>query len=147
MIGPATPEDAPALARILGDWTRETGWLPVLHSREEDSGFLSDLIARMTVTVLRLPHPAGFLARDGGDVLALYLAPEARGQGWGRALLDGAKAVEPVLTLWTYAANAAARAFYARQGFAEVEATDGQGNEAGLPDIRLEWRREKEFGA
>ena len=142
MISPATPDDAPALARILGDWLRETGWMPVLHTREEDEGFLRHLIATRTVRVLRLPDPKGFLAREGGQIDALYLAPAARGQGWGRALLEEAKAAEPRLSLWTFAANAAARAFYAREGFAEVQATDGQDNEARLPDIRLEWQQE-----
>ena len=142
MISPATPEDAPALARILGDWQRETGWMPVLHTREEDEGFLRHLIATRTVRVLRLPDPLGFLAREGGQIDALYLAPAARGQGWGRALLEEAKAAEPRLSLWTFAANAAARAFYASEGFAEVQATDGQDNEARLPDIRLEWQQE-----
>jgi GNAT superfamily N-acetyltransferase len=139
VITPATPDDAPALARILGDWVRETGWLPVLHSREEDMGFLSHLITTRTVHVLRLPEAAGFLARDGGMIEALYLAPQARGQGYGRALLDQAKAAEPSLTLWTFAANTAARAFYAREGFAVAEETDGAGNEAHLPDLRLIW--------
>ena len=142
MISPATPDDAPALARILGDWLRETGWMPVLHTREEDEGFLRHLIATRTVRVLRLPDPQGFLAREGGQIDALYLAPAARGQGWGRALLEEAKAAEPRLSLWTFAANAAARAFYASEGFAEVQATDGQDNEARLPDIRLEWQQE-----
>lgn len=142
MISPATPDDAPALARILGDWLREAGWMPVLHTREEDEGFLRHLIATRTVRVLRLPDPQGFLAREGGQIDALYLAPAARGQGWGRALLEEAKAAEPRLSLWTFAANAAARAFYAREGFAEVQATDGQDNEARLPDIRLEWQQE-----
>lgn len=139
MISPATPDDAPALARILGDWLRETGWMPILHSRDEDVGFLAHLIASRTVDVLRLPEPAGFLARDGGMIEALYLAPHARGRGWGRALLARAKAVEPALTLWTFAANHAARAFYAREGFRVVEETDGAGNEARLPDLRLIW--------
>lgn len=142
MISPATPGDAPALARILGDWVRGTGWMPVLHSREEDEGFLRHLIATRIVRVLRLPDAAGFLARDGRQIDALYLAPAARGQGWGRVLLDEAKAAEPRLTLWIFAANAGARAFYAREGFAEVQATDGQDNEARLPDIRLEWQQE-----
>ena len=139
MITPATPEDAPALARILGDWVRETGWMPVLHSREEDLDFLSHLIATRTVHVLRLPEVSGFLARDGGMIEALYLAPQARGKGYGRALLDRAKAAEPKLTLWTFAANHAARAFYAREGFRVAEETDGAGNEARLPDLRLIW--------
>jgi len=33
-----------------------------------------------------------------------------------------------------------ARRFYGREGFVEVEHTDGAGNEEGEPDVRLEWR-------
>ncbi len=83
----------------------------------------------------------GFLAREGEEVLALYLAPEARGRGVGKALLDAAKAGRERLTLWAFQRNAAALRFYAREGFAEVERTDGAGNEAGLPDVRLVWER------
>lgn len=138
-LRPAAPEDAPALARILGDWVRETGWMPVLHTREEDRGFVALLIEGTAVTVADLDGvPVGFLARDGAVVTALYLAPGARGQGLGRALLDAAKAAAPCLELWVFEANAGARRFYAREGFRAVARTDGA-NEEGLPDIRLRW--------
>jgi hypothetical protein len=35
--------DARALARIIGDWVHETGWMPVLHSPEDDQGFVAGL--------------------------------------------------------------------------------------------------------
>lgn len=137
-LRPATPDDAPALARTLGDWVREAGWMPVLHRREEDEGFLRHLIATTQVTVAEDGAPLGFLSRDGEEVRALYLAPAARGQGWGRRLLDGAKAASPRLRLWTFEANGRARAFYAREGFREVRRTGGD-NEEGLPDLLLAW--------
>ena len=135
----ATPEDAPALARILGDWVRETGWMPVLHTREEDLGFLAHLIGTTEVTLAEDGGPSGFLALDGEDVRALYLAPEARGQGVGRALLDQAKAGRTRLSLWAFEANPRAVAFYQREGFRVAERTDGSGNEEGLPDLRMLW--------
>ena len=138
-LRPATPGDAPALARVLGDWLRGTGWMPVLHSREEDEGFLRHLIATCEVTACEMEAVAsGFLARDGEAVRALYLAPEARGRGLGRMLLDGAKAASPRLSLWTLEANAGARRFYAREGFHEVRRTAGD-NAEGLPDVLLAW--------
>lgn len=136
----ATGADLPALARILGDWVREMPWMPKLHGRDEDLWFLGQLRERGVLRVAGA-EPAGFLARQGGEVDALYLALAARGQGIGSALLDEAKAAEPVLRLWTFQANSAARAFYARAGFVEIERTDGAGNEERLPDVRLEWRR------
>ena len=64
----AVPEDAPPLARVLGDWVRETGWMPVLHSREEDLGFLRHLIEAAEVTVAEDGGPLGFLALEGDEV-------------------------------------------------------------------------------
>ena len=136
----ATEADLPALALIMGDWVLETPWMPKLHSREEDLWFLGHLRERGILRVAG-EAPLEFLARQGGEVDALYLAPEVRGQGIGAALLNEAKAAEPVLRLWTFQANAGARAFYAREGFVEIEQTDGAGNDEGLPDVRLEWRR------
>ena len=139
-LASATAKDAPALARILGDWIRETPWMPKLHSREEDLGYLQHLIARTEVTVLHGDGPAGFIAVDGDDVPALYLAPAARGQGGGRALLDHARYGRDRLEFWTFRANTGARRFYDREGFREIARTEGD-NEAGLPDLRLLWQR------
>ncbi|MGL4239009.1 GNAT family N-acetyltransferase [Tabrizicola sp.] len=140
-ITDASPGDAGPLALILGDWVRETGWMPVLHSREEDVGFLSGLIESHVVRVARGgTGPMGFLARKAGHIAALYLAPEARGLGVGKALLDEVKAVEPTVELWAFQANRGAVAFYLREGFREVERTDGR-NDEGLPDLRLIWRK------
>ena len=134
----ATPEDAPTLARILGDWVRETGWIPVLHSREEDVGFLRHLIETVEVTLAEEAAPLGFLALDGEDVRALYLAPEARGRGIGRALLADAKARRSRLSLWVFEANSRAVAFYSREGFSVERRTDGD-NDEGLPDLLMTW--------
>lgn len=38
-------------------------------------------------------------------------------------------------------ADLPARAFHARMGFTEIARTDGTGNDEGLPDVQLEWRR------
>lgn len=140
-LSDARPADAPALARILGDWVAETDWMPRLHSAEEDARFLGHLIATQTVRVAwRGDQPQGFLSRAGAEISALYVARAARGQGIGARLLAGAMA-EPRLTLWTFQANAGARRFYRRHGFVEIEQTSGEGNEERLPDVRLEWQR------
>jgi ribosomal protein S18 acetylase RimI-like enzyme len=116
--------------------------MPILHSREDDRGFLGGLIATHHVRVARRGETAvGFLARSGGEIDALYLDPAARGLGIGRALVDDVKAVEPEVSLWTFQANTRAIAFYRREGFAESERTEGQRNDERLPDIRMIWRR------
>jgi len=142
-LGPARPADAPAIAAILSEWIDETPWMPRIHRREDELGFAADLIARGWVTVARRGGAVlGFLARDGAEVQALYVAGAARGQGIGAALLARAQKASPRLGLWTFQFNHGAQAFYARHGFAESHRTGGAGNDEKLPDIRYEWRRE-----
>lgn len=142
VIRDAMPGDAVVLAGILGDWIRETGWMPVLHDREEDLAFVSGLIKGQTCRVAEGgAGPTGFLARRGGHVDTLYLTSEARGRGIGTGLVDEVKLVEPEIDLWTFQANGGAIAFYQRLGFVVVEETDGRRNDERLPDVRLMWRR------
>lgn len=141
-ITDADGSDVGTLAGIMGDWVRETDWMPVLHSREEDEGFVATLLGTHKVRVARKgADRLGFLARQGGRVQALHVAAEARGLGIGKALLDELKAAEFEIELWTFQANPRAVAFYRREGFSEVVRTDGSGNEESLPDVRLIWRR------
>ncbi len=142
-IAPAVPRDAARLACILGDWVRETSWMPQLHDPVEDRAFLARLIRDIEVLTLRDGRSVlGFVALDGDEVQALYLASGARGQGHGKRLLDTAKERRDRLKLWTFQANEAARRFYAREGFEPVRFTNGEDNDEGLPDVRLVWQRE-----
>jgi GNAT superfamily N-acetyltransferase len=140
-LGDATPQDASAIAQILSDWIDETEWMPRLHTRVGDVEFCLGLIGAGQVRLLRGPGGiAGFLAREGDYVPALYLAPPWRGQGFGTRLLDDAKALSPGrLWLWTFQANARARRFYLRAGFHEAELTDGADNQEHLPDVKMVW--------
>jgi len=140
MLRRAVQADAAALAAILGDWVRETGWMPPLHTRAEDLAHIRHLVAAGRITVADTDGPRAFLAREGEQILALYAAPEARGLGLGRALVDRAKTESSRLSAWTFEANEGARRFYLREGFQEVNRTDGD-NEEGLPDILLGWTR------
>ena len=64
------------------------------------------------------------------------------GLGIGSRLLDvvinEAKLVTPVLRLYAFQCNEAARRFYERHGFTAVAFGDGSGNEEGEPDVRYE---------
>lgn len=141
-LGPARPADAPAIGTILSDWIDETDWMPRIHKREDEQAFARDMVAHGWVTVARRAGQVeGFMACDGADILALYVARGARGTGVGSALLARAKARNAHLWLWTFQFNHAARAFYSGHGFAEVARTGGAGNDEKLPDIRYEWRR------
>jgi len=141
-IEAASADDAPAIATILSGWIDETEWMPRIHTHEQDQGFGRYLIEVTEVAVARhRGQVVGFLARQGRDVQALYLARDARRKGVGSALLDHAKSQSDHLRLYTFQANHAARAFYAHHGFAEDHRTDGAGNDEKLPDICLTWER------
>ena len=136
----AAEADLPALARILGDWAADTPWMPRLHSRKDDLGFLHKLYHSGCLRVIG-DMPKGFLARQDTEIPALFVAAPAQRRGVGKALIRDAMAAAPVLQLWTFQVNVAARSLYFSVGFVEIERTDGSGNEERLPDVRLEWRR------
>ncbi|WP_323777803.1 GNAT family N-acetyltransferase [Leisingera sp.] len=137
----ATPLDAGSAGEILYRFQQDTEWMPKLYTSAEAVAFCGLMIDRGWVTVaVRGRRVLGFLARDGAEVCALYLAQGACGQGAGKALLDAAKAAAPRLVLHTFAANTRAQRFYQRQGFAETGRGDGASNEEGLPAITYEWR-------
>jgi GNAT superfamily N-acetyltransferase len=80
----------------------------------------------------------GFVAASADTVAQLYVRVGRQREGIGRVLLDWAKQHSAGrLGLYTFARNAGARAFYAREGFVEV----AQGFEPmwQLEDVRLEW--------
>ncbi len=141
MIGLARPRDAASMARVLGGWIAATDWMPKLHTTDQDLWFCGHLIETSEVFVIRSPEVTGFLARRDLEIPALYLAPAQLGQGFGKALLDRAKADRNRLELWTFQANTRAIAFYLREGFEEDHRTTGDGNDEKLPDIRLIWSR------
>jgi ribosomal protein S18 acetylase RimI-like enzyme len=141
MIAVATPADAGAMAQVLGDWIGVTAWMPKLHTPAENIWFCDHLIKTCEVWVIRTPDVAGFIARQGTEVPALYVAVAARGRGQGKSLLDRAKVDRDSLDLWTFQANARAIAFYLREGFTEIRRTTGEGNDEKLPDLRLRWTR------
>lgn len=141
VVGPAVKADAEALGGILSDWIDATPWMPRIRGRDEVRAHVADLIGTGRVLVLRDGTRArGFLFEEGGHIGALYLAPGIRGRGAGKRLLDRVKADCDRLDLWTFAANTGARRFYAREGFREVERSEGD-NAEGLPDIRMVWQR------
>lgn len=138
----ATPLDAGAMGAILIGFERNTEWMPKTHSEAEAISFCGVMIDRGWCTVAEKSGKlCGFMARDDWEVCALYLAPEAQGQGIGRQLLETAKSQCSKLELWTFQANQGAQRFYLREGFQEIERTDGHRNAEQLPDIRYLWQR------
>jgi GNAT superfamily N-acetyltransferase len=113
-----------------------------LHSEEEDRRFLSEvMLPENQVWVAEMGGGVvGYIAFADGWVNHLYIAPQFQRRGIGGKLLEIAKEAHARLELWVFQANAPAISFYQRQGFRPVEMTDGAGNEAKMPDVRMEWR-------
>lgn len=141
-LRPALTTDAGRVGEILSGFVDDTPWMPRLHTRAEDLSFAGEMIDRGWVTVAEdAGGVAGFVAREGMEIHALYVDTVVRGTGCGTALLRRMQAQVAALTLWTAQANARARAFYRARGFAEVERGSGASNDAGLPDVRFAWQR------
>jgi putative acetyltransferase len=122
-----------------------------------DSGFDIDFEARRTWLVQRLTahraeggaivvgldeigRLAGFVTFDqeSGYLDQLCVAPNARGSGIAKALLDQAKQLgRGIVELDVNEANERACRFYKREGFVVV--TRGASALSGLPTLRLRW--------
>lgn len=143
VLRPAIPDDAAAIARLFRrSFHAAMPHIPTLHTPEEDERFFASVVYSGRVEVAfdaATGELLGFIAFDGGWVNHLYVDPEVLRSGIGSALLDVARASTSRLQLWAFQTNTNGRSFYRRQGFREVELTDGSGNEEHEPDVRLEW--------
>ncbi|CAM3332546.1 N-acetyltransferase [Vagococcus fessus] len=61
---------------------------------------------------------AGFVGLDGTYIAGIFVSPQHRSSGIGKALLDYIKDLKPDLTLGVYQKNERAIKFYKREGFA-----------------------------
>ncbi|MFM5923459.1 MAG: GNAT family N-acetyltransferase [Novosphingobium sp.] len=82
----------------------------------------------------------GFIALQPGWIDHLYVRPDRLRRGIGARLVAFAQRQQSKLRLYTFQANARARAFYERLGFVIEELTDGARNEEKMPDITYLWR-------
>ena len=141
MILPARPENAGECSAILHQWIMEIPWFP---NHAPESASEASMLSRIeNGTVLVSQHDGqidGFVAFTNGYLDCLYLMPEAREKGLGKALLDRAKALSKGgLSLWVLEQNTRAIEFYKREGFVITDRGDGTDNEENLPDICMKW--------
>ncbi|SHG76882.1 GNAT family N-acetyltransferase [Marivita hallyeonensis] len=141
ILRPATPLDAGRVGAIMSAWIEETPWVPPLHTRAEDIAHAGTMIDRGWITVAETDAVQGYLARENEEIHAIYVDPQARGQGIGTELISDAMQRENALRLWTFTANTGAQRLYERLGFVETHRTDGAENDENLPDIHYEWKR------
>ncbi|MFS3130273.1 N-acetyltransferase family protein [Nocardioides sp. Bht2] len=152
-LRPATAADLPRVAGLFLSARRAAhGQMPaVVHPDAEVLAWVVGWdLAALTLWVAEASDDGellGFVAFTPTWLDHLYVSPTAQGGGVGRALLDVVKAMVPSgFSLWVFASNTSARAFYAAHGLVEREHTDGSENEEGEPDLRMEWRPECRAG-
>jgi chorismate mutase len=89
----------------------------------------------------------GFFILEEGWLHSIYVQPGRTGEGIGTLMLEVAKSLRPGgLQLWVFQTNEPARRWYARQGFSDVEHTDGSSNEERAPDVRMVWTGAADLG-
>lgn len=140
MIRLALPEDCLIAAEFIVDIRRDT--VPMIHEPSGVRWYLENiLMSRGSAYVYDSDGEIeAFLDVYEGWVNQLYCRRNSTGKGIGKTLLDFAKRQSPEgLQLWTFQVNEGARRFYTREGFIEVELTDGANCEEKQPDVRLEW--------
>ena len=129
LLRPATTGDIEAIARLWDTGWQEVhrGWVPPALARERGLGDLRRRVAEDLGRIQVAPGEdgvAGFVTVHDDEVEQLYVAPDARGRGVAGRLLDHAEQViaERHDRAWlaVVAANRRARAFYARQGWADA---------------------------
>ena len=141
----ATPGDASAASEVLVRSRHHAvpAIPPLVHSDDEVHAWFAGVVMRereVWVADTSDGTLVGVMVLDGRSVDQLYLEPGWTGRGIGARLLDQAKSRSPGgLVLWAFVSNLAARRFYEREGFVEVEQTDGSGNKERAPDVRYEW--------
>src|SRR5256714_12801516 len=120
-LRPGTAQDLEALDEVFAHAREEMfAYLPRLHTREEDRGFLAHLLETTEVWVAEEDGRVAGFASLSGDLLGhIYAHP--RGLGTGTALLEQAKKLRPGgFHLWGFQRNEGARRFYERHGLTLV---------------------------
>jgi GNAT superfamily N-acetyltransferase len=138
----ALPADTADAARVFTASFASMRFVPKLHDVEEDREFVRILITAKEAWIAeRAGRVLGLACWHDGWLEQLYVDPTHHNEGAGTALLKQLMREHAQgFQLWTFQANAGARRFYERHGFALVELTDGTHNEEKTPDARYEWR-------
>ena len=141
-LRPAVDDDADRIASVYLEARRAAPMPPPAHPDEAIRSWISSKMRGQDETwVAEVDGTVVGYGRLAGDWLDdLYVAPSHTGRGIGTALLDLVKSLRPGgFSLWVFAVNHPARAFYAHRGLLEIQHTDGRDNEERAPDIRLAW--------
>lgn len=118
------------------------------HPIEDQVAYLLDQVVpgRSVRVALQAQQICGFIAYDHQTIVQLYVRVQDIGQGLGTRLLRLAQAeCSGSLSLFTFARNRRARAFYEHHGFVAI----AQGFEPTwqLDDVKYRWVRGEGVGA
>lgn len=144
-VRPAEAGESPAIAAVF--LAARRGLLPdipMVHPDADAPRWIRDILFATTAIWVAVEDGGivAMMSLSPGWLEHLYVHPQAQGRGIGAALLETAKRSDhgaAGLRLWTFQANAKARRFYERHGFAAEAFTDGSGNEERTPDVRYVW--------
>jgi GNAT superfamily N-acetyltransferase len=115
-------------------------WLKGLHTPAEDIWFYENrMFAQCEIWGAFTADMVGIIAYKEDWVEQLYILPAFQHRGIGSALLEKAQQHYPLLQLWTFQRNKAARSFYEKHGFTAIDQTDGTDNEEKEPDMLYQW--------
>ncbi len=141
----ATAGDLPACAAIINDYMDAIDWLPrVIERQAIDEMYAPALLDKRIIFVAEANGGvAGYLSmdHDAGFIHAIYLRPQARGNGLGKALLDAAKEARPQgFDLTVFEPNTGALRFYRREGLVEVPEGRDDKTPEGVPTLLMRWQ-------
>ncbi|MCA9762666.1 MAG: ribosomal protein S18-alanine N-acetyltransferase [Gemmatimonadetes bacterium] len=149
-IRPTTPDDLGALALLeqgafSDPWTSEM-LTDAMQTRGAVALVAADATGRPVASVMARA------AADEGEILTIAVAPEVRGQGLGRRLLDaalGELVARGARTVWLEVrpSNQAARALYRAVGFAAAGVRRGYYRRPPEDALVLSWHPSAPDGA
>ena len=118
-IRPAGPDDLPAVAAIQAASPEAASWVPGDYLRYE---FQAAASGNLTIGFL----VTRAVAEEEYEILNLAVAPEWRGQGVARALVERFfQSVRGEVFLEVRESNQTARGFYKSLGFKEISVREG----------------------
>ena len=136
------PRDAAALVEMWRESFEHGVGIKDPHSIEEQLQYLLDTVvpAHAVQVAMRDDRIVGFIACNATSVAQLFVRVGHIGQGIGSTLLQWAKAQSSgQLSLFTFARNHRACAFYEHHGFVAV--AHGFEPTWQLDDVKYEWTR------
>ncbi len=139
---PSTPADG---ERVVDIWRRSVDATHDFLTPQDRQAIEAEVVGFLPAAALDLAldasgRPQAFMLLDGSHMEALFVDPDARGAGVGRALVEEALRRHPDLTTDVNEQNAQAVGFYERMGFERTGRSDRDGQGRAYPLIHLRHR-------